>query len=133
MNAIKEVNAFGGQEKKTKFLLGTYFYSDPCEDPYLEELGIRINIVDSMSDMIGTMKRVAKALGEDIEDIRFDPNTPYSSPDSYDNDGRVFRFISKEDGEWKRGYGLFLREYIRYENDSKEFKELIDEGVLEVI
>ena len=133
MDNIKEVNAFGEQGKKTKFVLGTYYYSDPCEDPYLEELGIKVNIVDSISDMIGTMKEVAKALGDDIEDIRFDPETPYSSPDSYGNGGRVFRFISKENGDWKRGYGLFIREYIKYENDSEEFKDLVDKGVLEVI
>lgn len=174
MNAIKEVNAFGGQEKeesslgaytypdpwlgltmdktkeeddyrgqkevKNRFILGTYYYSDPCEEPYTQDLGIIVNLSESEDLMLDEMKKIAKPILENlknveiknVEDLRFQ-ETLSSDIDLSEEEVKSFRFQYKENGEWEFDFGLFIREYIRYENDSKEFKELIDEGVLEVI
>lgn len=140
MSTIKEVNAFGEQRTKTKFLLGTYYYSDPCEEPYTQDLGIIVNLSESEDLMLDEMKKIAKPILENlknveiknVEDLRFQ-ETLSSDIDLSEEEVKSFRFQYKENGEWEFDFGLFIREYIRYENDSKEFKDLVDEGVLEII
>ena len=141
MDNIKEVNSFGEQGKKTKFVLGTYYYSDPWEEPYTQDLGMIVNLSESEDLMLDEMKKIAKPILENlknveiknVEDLRFQQMLSSDIDLSEEEEVKSFRFQYKENGEWEFDFGLFIREYIRYENDSKEFKELVDKGVLEVI
>lgn len=141
MDKINEENGSKGQnEVKTRFVLGTYYYSDPCEEPYTQDLGIIVNLSEGEDLMLHEMKKIAKPILENlknveiknVEDLRFQ-ETLSSDIDLSEEEVKSFRFQYKENGEWEFDFGLFIREYIKYENDSEEFKDLVDEGILEVI
>ncbi|WP_283693681.1 hypothetical protein [Clostridium perfringens] len=140
MNNIKEVNAFEKQkehddiEGKVEFTLGTYDYYDSFDSPYYDELGLRVMLTDNEDLLIKELKDILSVIIEDIEDLRYTEENSYEPKSSEDEEElRLFEFEYKKNGVWSVDRGLYVSEYFKYENDSKEFKDLVNKGIIKIV
>lgn len=138
MNNIKEVNAFGEQkehdniEGKVEFTLGTYNYYDSFDSPYYDELGLRVMLTDDEDLLIKELKDIVRVIIGDVEDLRYTEENPYE-PEISEEELRLFEFEYKKNGVWSVDCGLYVSEYVPYENDSKEFKDLVNKGIIKIV